>query len=59
MDDLRPDQPAVITSCGLMVVVTVIGPGEVCPCCELPAYRVRTECLQELDVCRTLLSRPH
>ncbi len=59
MDDLRPDQLAVISSCGQMVVVMVIGPGGCCPCCERPAYRVRTEALQELDVCSTLLSRPH
>ena len=59
MNDLQPNQPAVITSCGQMFAVTVLGAGGLCPCCERPAYRVLTEALQELDVCSTLLSRPH
>jgi bacterioferritin-associated ferredoxin len=59
VDNLLPNEPAVISSCGQLVVVMVIGPGGLCPCCERPAYRVLTEALQELDVCSTLLSRPH
>ncbi len=59
VDNLQPNQLAVISSCGQMVAVTVLGRGGFCPCCEQPAYRVRTEALQELDVCSTLLSRPH
>ena len=59
VDNLLPNQLAVISSCGQMLAVTVLSRGGFCPCCEQPAYRVRTEALQELDVCSTLLSRPH